>query len=1264
MNMEDKKDMQIIIKEHINLGLIEPGISAYSSPGFLIKMESESKKFTAFSTPQGQYIWNVLPMGLANAPQIFQRKMDNLFKDYFEFMFVYIDDILIASKNMKDHIKHLEIFSYACHKEGLVLSEKKATIAVNKIEFLGILIDEAGIELQEHIVEKIRNFPDVLKDKKQLQSFLGVVNFAGIFIKDLAKYRKDFPTFERNRKCKVEMGGNHTQRVRELKQVCNNLPKLAIPQDEDELVVYTDANDYRWAAVLMKKTTTGEEPCRYTGGLFTEQQAQVWHINEKEFFAVWKAFKKWPLFLLAKEFTLKVDNTNVKAFLKNKLESKIEKAQMEGAEANSVMLRLRHLRENLEELDREFGRLAVNAQVAGQVQRADLDKVQTNIRSSLGSKPALRVQGSRPVAADSSTACTRPSSDSGETATDESQGVKTSDDSSQPSTSGVKEGEISFRPMTDISKTNTNELSSSSSSAWQVYQRMWEKLLSRKGVNPSKTIIETTGKYNRVWMMKGSKPEEVREWYEFGALASVHTMSPSFSEISKLRNGLVGAPEMAGKGSHPAFHFIKLQRPDMVAFNRIKATTEEAPLVSAISEDDISTRRAWGLWVCLTEMDKVKYPFKIFSNKVNGSFLLNSMTGKSTEFAESMFEKKRMLIWENKLPATESTRMKACNMLHVGQWHNHVCPCCEKQEKPLFGTKIRVTQKKPKPNPDKGNEIGLCCLLLKELRTCEPSAAVVWLEEVRKTEDLEYPAPKRSKKDARAEWSKQSDNICPIGSSVWTLATSIEWVGDVGVKPPGMVQGHIAKFEVVKFDGTGNIGLWQTRVKDPLAQQGILKVLQLHKPGSMDDEDWEELQQCAAGTICLYQVDEIMYHVMSLKSPGEKFEVFAKFKLYKAEVENQTSRKIKYLRLTIALSTQTHSFRNFVRSMGFRGIFHDERSKLDPKSKQCIFLGYKKGVKGYKFWYPVARKMVISRDVVFDEQSVLQQHQDKMPKISSCSNTLQMELELHPTATESRGSSHPTSGGSTINERQAYNLAIDRFTWSNQTGSLHLDMSIWFIDSGMSKAKSVSTPLANHSKLSLEQCPKTDREIEDMAKVPYASVVDCLMYEMVCTRPNLAYVKVYNGVCFYSIVALSATEAEYIAVGEAAKEALWLNGARHIDVKCHKIRELIASGEIILQKESKVTQHTLVCEKLRGCLSLKGLDILQGGDLFGMAHISEIRQMLEQNEVEMAMSGAKFEVVKFYGIGNSILWQMRVKDLCWTRSDFENVAATETNVNR
>ncbi|CAA0825269.1 Uncharacterized mitochondrial protein AtMg00810 [Striga hermonthica] len=58
---------------------------------------------------------------------------------------------------------------------------------------------------------------------------------------------------------------------------------------------------------------------------------------------------------------------------------------------------------------------------------------------------------------------------------------------------------------------------------------------------------------------------------------------------------------------------------------------------------------------------------------------------------------------------------------------------------------------------------------------------------------------------------------------------------------------------------------------------------------------------------------------------------------------------------------------------------------------------------------------------------------------------------------------------------------------------------------GMNEAKPVSTPLANHFKLSVDQCPKSDKETQDMVEVPYASAVGCLMYAMVCTRPDLAH---------------------------------------------------------------------------------------------------------------------------------------------------------------
>jgi hypothetical protein len=57
----------------------------------------------------------------------------------------------------------------------------------------------------------------------------------------------------------------------------------------------------------------------------------------------------------------------------------------------------------------------------------------------------------------------------------------------------------------------------------------------------------------------------------------------------------------------------------------------------------------------------------------------------------------------------------------------------------------------------------------------------------------------------------------------------------------------------------------------------------------------------------------------------------------------------------------------------------------------------------------------------------------------------------------------------------------------------------------MENAKPVSTPLANHFRLSISQCPKTVEETKDMSKVPYASAVGCLMYAMVCTRPDLAH---------------------------------------------------------------------------------------------------------------------------------------------------------------
>lgn len=71
-------------------------------------MDPKSVEWTTFTCPLGHYEWLVLPFALKNAPSIFQRKMDTIFSKYHNFV-IDIDDILVFSKNKKEHISHLKI---------------------------------------------------------------------------------------------------------------------------------------------------------------------------------------------------------------------------------------------------------------------------------------------------------------------------------------------------------------------------------------------------------------------------------------------------------------------------------------------------------------------------------------------------------------------------------------------------------------------------------------------------------------------------------------------------------------------------------------------------------------------------------------------------------------------------------------------------------------------------------------------------------------------------------------------------------------------------------------------------------------------------------------------------------------------------------------------------------------------------------------------------------------------------------------------------
>ena len=92
--------------------------------------------------------------------------MEDIFREK-KWALVYIDDILICSHNLQEHLKHVQEFSSLVFKHGLVLSKSKMEIGKKDIEFLGYK-SKGHVILQEHVLKVFANFPDQILEKVQL----------------------------------------------------------------------------------------------------------------------------------------------------------------------------------------------------------------------------------------------------------------------------------------------------------------------------------------------------------------------------------------------------------------------------------------------------------------------------------------------------------------------------------------------------------------------------------------------------------------------------------------------------------------------------------------------------------------------------------------------------------------------------------------------------------------------------------------------------------------------------------------------------------------------------------------------------------------------------------------------------------------------------------------------------------------------------------------------------------------------------------------
>ena len=114
---------------------------------YQLAMGEESRHVTAFPTPYGLYQWRVMPMGLCNAPAIFQRAMNQLLQPHIRagYCLVYLEDIIILSKSIEEHAKHLDAVLTSLHEHNLFCQLPKCVFAKRELKYLGHIVSGKGV---------------------------------------------------------------------------------------------------------------------------------------------------------------------------------------------------------------------------------------------------------------------------------------------------------------------------------------------------------------------------------------------------------------------------------------------------------------------------------------------------------------------------------------------------------------------------------------------------------------------------------------------------------------------------------------------------------------------------------------------------------------------------------------------------------------------------------------------------------------------------------------------------------------------------------------------------------------------------------------------------------------------------------------------------------------------------------------------------------------------------------------------------------------
>ncbi|GJZ88212.1 putative reverse transcriptase domain-containing protein [Tanacetum coccineum] len=277
-----------------------------------LRVREEDILKTAFRTLYGHYEFQVMPFGLTNAPAVFMDLMNRVCKPYLDkFVIVFINDVLIYSKNKEEHEGNLKLILELLKKEELYAKFSTCEFWIPKVQFLGHVIDSNGIHVDPVKIESIKDWASP-KNPTEIRQFLGLAGYYKRFIKGFSKIAKSMTKLTQ-KNVKFDWGEKEETTFQLIKQKLCSAPILALPKGSENFIVYCDASHKGLGVVLMQN----EKVIAYASRQLNIHEKN-YTTHDLELGVVVFALKMWRHYLYGTKCTVFTDHKSLQHILDQK----------------------------------------------------------------------------------------------------------------------------------------------------------------------------------------------------------------------------------------------------------------------------------------------------------------------------------------------------------------------------------------------------------------------------------------------------------------------------------------------------------------------------------------------------------------------------------------------------------------------------------------------------------------------------------------------------------------------------------------------------------------------------------------------------------------------------------------------------------------------------------------------------------------------------------------------------------------------------------